>query len=261
MCIRDRIKLNEEEINGARAKIIQELDKLAKGEPKVKVELAESLLNTFKNKLEKIGEQAQKTLEDALNNSVWSACQELLEQYKEYIRKLDGEGLFDIGGYNIKDMEAFSAFEMEKPQDIVKDERYVKEERVEVGWHLEKDSGFLPIFKRIIGRGGYHKCTKYEDQEFLLLEDFIRDQLTAVQNEFDEVFIMSKNDIREKVEQIKRKTEEKLKDLDQMVADQMEEIAKMLKSQEELEKHVRDNEEKAKWIKEFVERVESLMTI
>lgn len=41
----------------------------------------------------------------------------------------------------------------------------------------------------------------------------------------------------------------------------MAEIDKMLVSQEELEKKVKENEEKAKWIKDFIEQVDDLLTV
>ena len=63
------------------------------------------------------------------------------------------------------------------------------------------------------------------------------------------------------MERLKKATMTKLKGLDQMIADLIAEIDRMLISQEKLQKKVAENAEKAKWIKDFIKQVDDLLTV
>lgn len=68
-------------------------------------------------------------------------------------------------------------------------------------------------------------------------------------------------DTEKKVERLKEITMTKLEGLDKMIAELMEEIEKILISQDELQKKVAENADRAQWIKDFVQQVEDLLTV
>ena len=60
---------------------------------------------------------------------------------------------------------------------------------------------------------------------------------------------------------LKKLTMDKLNGLSIMVKEQLDEINELLVSQEELEKKVAANAEKAKWIEDFMKKVDDLLTV
>ena len=257
----DEIKLDTKPIKAEQAKVNRKIDRLVESaKDKIKIEEAEYILTLFKHNLEDIGEDAQVALDNALNNGVKQSCQSIVEEYSEYIKELDSDGAFSIGSYDIKQTKSFEAFNLDKAEDMLNDEKYITEEEVPVGTKRVKKKGFFAAIARIFG-GGYETVNVYEEQKFVNLKQLIQDQVTEVQHSFDKEMNEAIKDTEKKVEKLKKATMTKLEGLDQMIADLIKEIDKMLISQEELQKKVEANAEKASWIKSFVKEVEDLLTV
>lgn len=257
----DEIKLDVKPIKAEQAKVNRRIDRLVdSAKDKVKLEEAEYILTLFRHNLEDIGEDAQVALDNALNNGVRASCQSIVEEYAEYIRELDSDGAFNIGSYDIKKTKDFAAFNLDKAEDMLQDEKYVTEESVKVGTKTVEKKGFFAAIARLFG-GGYETVSVYEDQKFVALKQLIQDQVTEVQHSFDKEMNSAIKDTEDKVDKLKKATMTKLEGLDKMVADLIAEIDKMLISQDELQEKVKANAEKAKWIKEFISQVEDLLTV
>lgn len=255
------IRLDVKPIKAEQAKVNRKIDRLVEGaKDRVKLEEAEYILTQFKHNLEDIGEDAQVALDNALNNGVRKSCQGIVEEYAEYIRELDSDGAFNIGNFDIKKTKDFDAFNLDKAEDMLRDEKYVSEKSVKVGVKTIKKKGFFAAIARIFG-GGYETVGVYEDQKFVALKQLIRDQVTEVQHSFDKEMNTAVKDTEDKVEKLKKATMTKLEGLDKMVADLIAEIDEMLISQDELREKVRANAEKAQWLKEFIRQVEDLLTV
>lgn len=258
----DGIKLDTREIKGEQAKVTKKINRLVESaKEKVKVEEAEYILTLFRHNLQDIGDDAQVALNNALNNGVRESCQEIVEGYAEYIKELDSDGFFSIGNFDVKKTEGFASFNLDKPEDILNDKRYVTNERVQTGTRTVKKRGFFSGLARFFGIGGYETVDEYEDCQFVMLKQLIQDQVTEVQHAFDKEMNFVIDDTEKKVEKLKQITMLKLEGLDKMVSDLIEEIDKMLVSQEELSVKVQKNAEKARWIKEFVGKVDDLLSV
>ena len=257
----DEIKLDTRPIKTEQAKVNRKIDRLVENaKDRVKIEEAEYILNLFKRNLEDIGEAAQVALDNALNNGVRKSCQSIVEEYSEYIKELDSDGAFQIGSYDIKQTESFEVFNIEKVEDMLNDDKYVTEEEVKVGSKTVKKKGFFAAISRIFG-GGYETINVYEEQKFVNLKQLIQDQVTEVQHSFDKEMNDAIKDTEKKVQKLKKATMTKLGNLDQIIADQFKEIDEKLISKEELQKKVDANAEKTRWVKEFVKKVEDLLTV
>lgn len=256
----DAIKLDMNPIEAEQKKVVDKIQKLSKSaKDKVKIEEADYILSLFKHNLEAIGEDAQVALDNALNNGVRKSCQDIIDEYAEYIRELDADGTFNIGSYNIKQTKGFDAFNLEKPEDMLQD-KYLKTEEVKVGEKTDKKKGFFAAIARIFG-GGYETVGVYEDQTFVNVKQLVEDQLTEVQHAFDKEIEGAIKDTKKKVESLKSSTMTKLEGLDKLIEELVDEIDKMLVSQEELQKKVKANAEKAEWIKDFIKQVDDLLTV
>lgn len=254
------VKLDMDPIEAEQKKVVDKIRNLSKNaKEKVKREEADYILTLFKHSLEEIGEDAQVALDNALNNGVRKSCQDIIDEYAEYIRDLDDEGTFNIGNYNIKQTKGFEAFNIERAEDMLQD-KYIKTEEVRVGEKTVKKKGFFAAIARIFG-GGYETVGVYEDQTFVNVKQLFEDQLTEVQHAFDKEVESAIKDTKKKVEALKNSTMTKLEGLDKMVEELIAEIDKMLISQEELQKKVKANAEKAEWIKDFIKQVDDLLTV
>ena len=69
------------------------------------------------------------------------------------------------------------------------------------------------------------------------------------------------NNTEVKIESMKSKTMSKLKDLDELIENQMKEIEETLKNRDLLKQKVKENENKFQWIKEFITQVDDLLNI
>lgn len=259
----ENIKLYIKPIKGEQAKINERIDSLVMGvNYKVREEEAEYILRRFKYNLFYIGRDAQVALDRELNNGVLKSCQNIVEEYAEYIKELDCDGAFNIGSYDIKKTKEFEKFKLDRAEEMLHNPKYIIEQEVKVGIETKKRPGFRAAIARAFNReSGYETVDKLEKQKFITLKKLVQDQITEVQHSFDKEI---NNEIREtenKVESLKKATMIKLEGLDNMISELMAEIDKMLVSQEELEKKVKENEEKAKWIKDFIEQVDDLLTV
>ena len=108
---------------------------------------------------------------------------------------------------------------------------------------------------------GYETIDDYEDRKYVNLKQLIEDQVQDVKHSFDKEMNSEIKDTELKVERLKSITMTKLEGLDKFIADLMDEIEKMLTDREELQKKVKKNADKAKWIKEFVQQVDDLLTV
>ena len=145
-----------------------------------------------------------------------------------------------IGSYDIKKTHDFAAFNLDKAEDMLNDEKYVSEESVKVGEKTVKKKGFFAVIARIFG-GGYETVGVYEEQKYVALKQLIQDQVTEVQHSFDKEMNSAIKDTEEKVDKLKKATMVKLEGLDKMIADLIAEIDKMLISQEKLQEKVKKN--------------------
>ena len=261
----DGIKLDIKPIKEQQAKVIQKIDRLvetAKG--KVKRDEAEYIITLFKHNLEDIGDDAKVALDNALNNGVRASCAGIVSEYEEYIRELDSDGTFNIGSYNMKETGNFGAFQISRVDDLLNADKYKTTEKKKVGSHRVKKSGIGSAIGRFFfgwADVGYEYVDDYREEEYVKIKQLVEDQVQDIKHSFDKEMNNAIKDTEKKVERLKEITMTKLEGLDKMIAELMEEIEKMLISQDELQKKVAENADRAQWIKDFVQQVEDLLTV
>lgn len=257
----DSITLDKSSINGMKASIIGEIDDLViNSEEKIKKEEAEFYLQNFVNNLQKIGENAQVDIDNKLNNEVMLSCQQIIEEYSDYIQELNDDGTLSIGNFDMKDTCDFSVFEIKKPEDLLKDKKYIKKVKEKNGKKRVEKSGFFARISRLFG-GGYEYIDDYKDVEYVNLKELIQDQITPVQNALDNDINNKISETEVKINNLKNVTKEKLDGLDNLITDLMNDINSIVASQEVLKKKVAANKKKAKWVKDFIKEVDDLLTV
>lgn len=257
------IKLDTMPIEKQQAEIVTKIRQLSDGiKDKVKREEAAEILSEFKDKIVNIKEEASIALDNAVNNGIRNSCYEIISQYESYIRQLDEDGAFDIGTFNIKQVEKFKNLNISHVDDLLNDKQYNFTEYIKIGSHKVKKRGIIGFFQRIFNiDAGWEKVDDYEEQQFINFKKLMMDQLTPLQDGFDTEMECIINDTKGKVESLKNLTMEKLESIDKLISDSMAELEKTLADRDSLQKQVEENAEKAKWVEEFVKQVDDLLTV
>ena len=262
---RDKVKsitFDRHPIKAIQAEINRKMDGIVeKTSEKIEVEKAEYYVKKFWRDLEIYGKDAQIKLDIAFNSGVKKICRDILEEYADYIRDLDSDGAFDIAGYDLKQTKIFESFDLNMLESAWQSEKYLKREDIKIGTEKVKEEGFLAVIARVFGTGGYKERNVYRRQEFVLMKELVRSQITQISHSLDKQIKKEIEDTEEKVEKLTSLTVTKLEELDNAVADLIQEIDKMLISQEELKARVETNAQKTEWIKGFVEEVNNLLAI
>lgn len=252
-------------IKKQQAKVIQKIDRLVEtAAPKIRKDEAEYILGLFRHNLEDIGDEARVALDNELNNGVRKSCEGIISEYEEYIRTLDSDGIFNIGSFDMRQTDNFEAFNIVRVEDLLNEDKYISIEKRKVGSHqAKKDGVFNAIGRFLFGWAGvgYETIDDYEEQKVINLRELIEDQVQNIKHSFDKEMNDAIEENEKKVERIKAITMSKLEGLDKLVAELMDEIDKILVSQEKLQKKVKENEEKTQWIKDFVQQVGDLLTV
>lgn len=232
-----------------------ELSELLKKAPdKLPIEEAEHYLKIFQQNVNKISDTTRRDLDKRINFIMNHSIQNIVKEYAQCIKELDSEGFFNIGKYNMKQLVEFN--------DILIDtEHFTLTEKVKTGTKTIEKDGLFSIIARLLGFGGYETIDTFEDQSFVLVKDLISDQAAKIQQLFVDAMENHINDAKNQIEELKSVTLERLNLLDEKVRQQMIEIQKRVQNQKQLEKEVKDNFEKTKWIKNYVEQVENLLSI
>ena len=164
----------------------------------------------------------------------------------------------------MRQTDNFEAFNIVRVEDLLNEDKYISIEKRKVGSHqAKKDGVFNAIGRFLFGWAGvgYETIDDYEEQKVINLRELIEDQVQNIKHSFDKEMNDAIEENEKKVERIKAITMSKLEGLDKLVAELMDEIDKMLVSQEKLQKKVEENEEKTQWIKDFVQQVGDLLTV
>lgn len=241
-------------------KVVDEIRKISmRYGDKIKKEEAYFTLSQFQNSLIAAGKKAQVAMENVFNNGVRKSCQKIIDEYAEYISELDTDGMFNIGSFNIKQTTNFNKFKIKSVDDMM-ESKYYEAKKVEAGEKKEKKKGFFAAIARIFG-GGYENIPIYKDQIYIDLKSLLNDNITEIQRSFDKEVEKRIKDTEVDVNKLKDETMNRLNGLDEMLEELMDEINNMLVSQEALQKKVEENAEKTKWIKEFINEVDNLLTV
>lgn len=217
---------------------------------------AEHLLSDFQLKTDKLFKTTMQHLDRRITSSVKYFLQNIMDEYAQYIKELDSQGLFNIGNYDMKNLAEFNniLFDFDT-------EEFTVTEKVKTGTQTIKKKGPFSSLARLFGVGGYETIDTFENQSFVRLNDLLLNQATKIQEYFDNSMEDIKDNTITQVKQLKTFTLNKLQTLDSSIKQQMLEIQNKVSSEAELKKTVKANFEKFQWTQNFVQQVQNLLTI
>jgi hypothetical protein len=259
----EEIKIDTKEIDKKKTDVFKEMDRLVDNAPeKIKVEEAEYTLSKFRSRLAGIGMDALEAMDNALNDEVLSSCRELISEYSQYINGLVSDGALNIGGNDFQKAGKIDKFKKLSVDDLLNDE-YVHEEPHKVYKGQKKKKGVLAFFARIFGfdDAGYEDDYDTEYSKVVDFRRFAGEKIVKDKKDFDTGMKDAVEKTQARVENLKKETRNKLRDLDEILNNLYGELDKQLSSMDELKKEVEANREKAEWVTKYIEQVNELLEI
>lgn len=253
------IQIDYSPIKQARAKIVAKIQEISERCPeKLKKNEAEMELLKITESFKKIDEYVEKEMQEAFAKGALSNCITILQNYKDYIKELDKEGVLNIGQFDFKETTWFG----EEDIDLISMmQKYSSIEKLQIGTKKEKEEGLVAAIKRLFGVGGYRTVKVYEDKEFILVKDLVTDVITECQDTFEKDIVNKQESIKNTLQELKLMIIRKMDKLEDEIRKQTAELEKILSNKEALDKKVEEDKEKYEWTKKFIEDVDSLLSI
>jgi hypothetical protein len=201
-------------------------------------------------------------VQNILRKNVDDVCKKIIMEYAEYIKELEGEGVFNIDNYDVSKTDFFKEFKTIDPDTLIEAKDYITDKRVQDGTQEVEEDGVWGWFKRRLpGHFGYEIVPKYVHKNFVDMEGFLREKFGETHKQFDDDVKAAGKYYETKVNNMKDFTSRKLMDLDKQLKDEYDRLAKMMESKQKLEKEVANNREKMQWLKNFIDDVDNILSI
>lgn len=197
-------------------------------------------------------------VEKTLKNGLKLQAETAINDYQKYLSDLVGE----VSKDDIPPAGILGSVASVSVSDVLDD--YVQSERVKVGSHRVKDSGFWGGLKRFFSFGnyGYHDVDDYETRKYVDFNDYISKEINPkfnalVRQTTEIAFKWADEESKKFVDFFK----EKLNRLDEAIKLKIEEQEKNLKDKEKFENMMKENERNLEWLNGFKTNLDSILAI
>lgn len=252
----DSIKIDTGTIESKRDEITETIIEIGNTQhKKIKREDAQEKIGAIIQRFEVLFANAQENLNE-FNKTAVKSCNEILKEYTGYIKQLDDEGLFDLGGLRLKELSAMPKLNIQSVDEMLSDDTYIKTKQETL---IYEKSGFWNWLKRKTGLGGWGSCDV--DVEYVDVKKLIQDQVGRIRMEFltrinDEI-----KGVKDDVENVKERAKQDLSKIESVIVETHKAIEEKIKDKELLDKSVAENKEKYEWIQSFIAKVAGILEI
>lgn len=261
----DNIESNYDKVKEIRKKMITKLTNLSASyatEEVVEEEVAKKKMEALQTEVLGLVKKMQDELEIAFDDGIYKQCKAIFEEYEQYIKEIDGEGMLNIGNYNFKKTEQFislsdkkNIFEANVDGGTKEDYVYEKKEY----YKIEKD-GILSAIKRLFGfSGGWTQKTKTKSMVRMrkLIEATVGEIVNEVENNVEKEIKRAQGEANI----LKSKAKSKLDNIDELVRAEYRKIQEATKDKKELMDRVEKNKKDMEWLNKFVGEMSTLLEI
>lgn len=222
---------------------------------------AKKIIDNFKRENEDETLNILASIEEELNESVGKKCEEVINQYRDYVIELDKDGMLNIGGFNITETDAFNEL-AEKLKNISIANEYVEIRSEKVGEKTYKKTGVFNAVKRFFkNESGWGKEDIFADKEYINIRELIANEVQEIRAEVNIVIKDMINFAEIQLGSIKTFTNDKLSEIDNIILKQLEEFEEKTKDLNKLIEQVKRNKEYLSWLKEFIDDMDNILDI
>ncbi|MBP3837042.1 MAG: dynamin family protein [Pyramidobacter sp.] len=216
---------------------------------------------SFDYKVMKIKEKTISEVVEAIQRDVLASCQRIFDDYREWLDEREKQEAFNIGDFDLRQLKRYDKYTFQDA-DALLEMPYIEEKTEVVGKKWEKKAGFWAWIKgKFGGNSEYIDVDKYGTVEYVKFDAYLSAYVNLVQKNFENTIDTIKSKALYRVEAIKEKTVEKLKDLNNAIDEDYRNIQEMLDNREALKEKIAEDKEKREWVNSFVKRVNDILEI
>ena len=225
---------------------------------KVHTDTARAYVQNIKLLLPKITADFSSSVEKALDDVLRAQATQAVQSYKNYVEELIGAVSYDIPPAAILgDIATITVNEAV--------EAYAYNERVKVGRHKEKKSGFGHSFLRVITFGiykGEEWVNDYETQEFVDFNKYIDGELYPEIEKFERDTRTTAHDwAAQQEEAFKQFFLKKLEELDEAIRQKIAAQEAILADKAKTEAMIAENKQHLAWLDAFRAKLDGILSI
>lgn len=258
-----KITIHEETLYEEFAKLTGKFSSFANEKRnKIKKESAEAVISDIRSRWETLLEKSSEELISLVNKNVVQNCNNILKKYNDTVKSLDDKGLFEIGGANLKEFDDMPNIEIDTVEQMLNDDEFIDIKNEIIGTRSYEKSGFWNGVKRFFGvSSGWGTENIYDDVEYIDLKKLIQIKVGKIIYDYTQEFNKILKSILDSIEKIKKKTQRKLIQADNVISNTLTEIDEKTKDEETLKLQVEKNKEKFEWVQNFIEKVEKILEV
>jgi len=213
-------------------------------------------LARVKKRIQKVEKKIQECLKSSLEIDFYGQCKKIFNDYQNYIRELDRDGMLNIGNYSVKKLSVFRTLTMEDLKNIGND---FNTEIVTGKVKKEKSGWWNSVLRFFDVEDGWEIIDKKEDA--INFEEFLRTKLSKVQETFLTEVDTEKDIAKKHEEKMKKFVKENLDEITATVRREYNEINKLIQNKNLLNSKYEKNKKNSEWMEIFIKEVDSLLEI
>lgn len=230
---------------------------------KIKREHAQVEISEFQGTVERCLKRLWAELTEYVNEGAVRACNQVLREYQECIKAMEDGGLFDLGGINVKRLEAFRNINMRSYDDLLEGDKYSFFQQEKVGTRTYERSGFFAKVKRFFGfKSGWGTEDIMEDVEYIDMQTLVND---TIQETMENLFlneVRGQNDrVYQEIAAVKEAALEKLNRVDEQMRKLLDKLSESVSNEERLKAEVAANQGNLEWMEGFISRMDAILEI
>lgn len=178
---------------------------------------------------------------------------EYLQHINSIVSELDIEEFdSEIAGINIGDMFTSS---LRSTNDMLSD--FIETKKVKVGTRTVKDSTWWKPWTW----GRTREENVYESKELVNLDEFYTEAVEIINKDFDKSVNSAIIESKQISEDFKKYFLNEIDKLEKLLSEKINELKEMTQNVESIEKHIKENEKNQVWLKDFSNRLDSILKI
>lgn len=234
-----------------------EINKLQPDDEYGSMKEARRYVRNFNSKIEDLQPKIKVELESIIDKTIKESADEIMKEYLQHINSIVSEldiEEFDseIAGINIGDMFTSS---LRSTNDMLSD--FIETKKVKVGTRTVKDSTWWKPWTW----GRTREENVYESKELVNLDEFYTEAVEIINKDFDKSVNSAIIESKQISEDFKKYFLNEIDKLEKLLSEKINELKEMTQNVESIEKHIKENEKNQVWLKDFSNRLDSILKI
>jgi predicted GTPase len=225
-------------------------------EQRVRKHEADVILYKARKEIEVLQDDAVTDLEKIITQSLRSNAEQYIKEYRQYIRDIMD---FKEGTLQIADWDKAITADVPDIDELINE--YTVEEEEWVGTKTvqnEKKKWYKPW---TWGQDSYYEKDIYETREYVDMSEMRDEFLAPVRYSLRENFDNAKDFAQKEQEKLKNYFVQEIDRLEELMKLRVQEIKTLSGQSFELEEQIKKNEEKKRWLNNFVQQLDAILEV